>query len=155
MAHCLHVSTQAHHVADPSPPSGVGQVLKGGVPRLELSCGGGAVLKLIYDRDMDAWLRIADSRFAVSDYMGLSGTGTGVNMSTVLRSEQEREARAEVTRAHLEEKLAGAVVLGEKEQVGMRGAWACWCCLRKRRMGGLGGSRMRKTLQESLWAVGQ
>lgn len=59
------------------------QVLKGGVPCLEVavpeaarptnasSKGGTVVLTLVYDTGMEAWMRVGDSRYALSDFAAL------------------------------------------------------------------------------------
>jgi hypothetical protein len=56
---------------------------------------------------------VSDSRFALSEYAGHRSAQTaGLSMSTLLRAEQDRETMGDISRAHLEHRLACSVATG-------------------------------------------
>lgn len=93
-----------------------------GRPRLEVASGGkgGAVQAFVFDGALDSWMRVHDSRYVLSDFAssasGYGGAGV-LAVSTLLREEEDKAVQREVTRGHLEERLASAVAAGGKADV--------------------------------------
>lgn len=101
------------------------EVGRAGRPRLEVAMGGGprsGVQAFVFDAALDAWMRVSDSRYVLSDFASSSSSASGggaslVAVSTLLREEEDKAVQRELTRAHVEDRLASAVAAQAKEDV--------------------------------------